>query len=188
MTLIDFFVPGIPKPGGSKTAQVVRRKGGAMVMVPDGRGGERPLISVRDDAKGNGEWKQQVAFFARKHICERSLAGFPIPPKVPLRCRVVFVIQRLASHYGTGRFAGVPKPSAPIFPTTKPDSTKLMRALEDALTGVLWHDDSQVVAPLPVRIYGDKPGARVIVDHMPRAYVGGGEVDVEGLFAVETAV
>jgi Holliday junction resolvase RusA-like endonuclease len=31
-------------------------------------------------------------------------------------------------------------------PTTRPDLSKLVRGVEDALTGVLWKDDSQVVS------------------------------------------
>ncbi|MCR4339570.1 MAG: RusA family crossover junction endodeoxyribonuclease [Gemmatimonadaceae bacterium] len=54
-------------------------------------------------------------------------------------------MQRPAGHYGTGRNAGTVRPCAPEWPTTKPDADKLTRALLDALTGVAYVDDSQVV-------------------------------------------
>lgn len=39
-------------------------------------------------------------------------------------------------------------------PTVKPDCDKLCRAILDALTGIVWTDDSQVVRMLAVKSYG----------------------------------
>jgi Holliday junction resolvase RusA-like endonuclease len=36
------------------------------------------------------------------------------------------------------------KNNSPRYPTGKPDADKLLRAIGDALTGVVWVDDSQV--------------------------------------------
>jgi crossover junction endodeoxyribonuclease RusA len=38
--------------------------------------------------------------------------------------------------------------------TTKPDGSKLLRAIEDALTGILFHDDSQVIESHVRKHYG----------------------------------
>ena len=57
----------------------------------------------------------------------------------------IFHFSRPKSHYRTGKNAGLLRDSAPAFHTTKPDAGKLLRALEDALTGMLWKDDSQGV-------------------------------------------
>jgi Holliday junction resolvase RusA-like endonuclease len=48
--------------------------------------------------------------------------------------------------------------------TVKPDSSKLLRAIEDALTKVLWKDDSQVVSTTITKEYArpDEP-ARVLI-------------------------
>ncbi len=156
--LIDFFIPGLPRPGGSKTAKAVFRKDGSMVTVPNGRGGVRPLITVRDDAKGNADWKALVAHFAQQAV--RARPEFPVPPGQPLLLQVVFTMPRRKGDY---RSSGEVKSTAPIYHTVKPDGTKLMRSTEDALTGILWADDAQVSAPLPLKVYGTKPGARVIV-------------------------
>ena len=48
---------------------------------------------------------------------------------------------------------GTLKPSAPKHPIVKPDTTKLMRALEDALTGICWRDDTQVVIQTAHKAY-----------------------------------
>lgn len=163
MTPISLFVPGTPRPGGSKTSSVVRRKGGTIVMVPNGKGGTRPLITTRDDAKGNAEWKQQVAFFARQKYWGRPLRG------VPLLLIITFVMPRIKGHYGSGKNAGVLKDAAPTFHTVKPDVTKLTRSTEDALTGILWGDDTDVAMQVVQKVYGDKPGAHIEVRQLTRA-------------------
>ena len=53
----------------------------------------------------------------------------------------VFYFSRPKSHFGTGRNSGKLRPSAPAEHAQTPDLAKLVRCLEDALTGVLWADD-----------------------------------------------
>ncbi|MFF8406975.1 RusA family crossover junction endodeoxyribonuclease [Streptomyces sp. NPDC015684] len=67
------------------------------------------------------------------------------PLREPVRLEVVFTLPRPKSHFGTGRNAGLVKPSAPQYPTGKPDTDKLLRSTQDALkdAGVLV-DDSVV--------------------------------------------
>lgn len=59
------------------------------------------------------------------------------PVTVTMVCR----FPRPKSHYGA---KGV-KPSAPFYHTQKPDAENLAKAVLDALTGICWKDDSQVV-------------------------------------------
>lgn len=61
------------------------------------------------------------------------------------------------------------KPSAPRWHTNKPDTDNLEKAILDALTDLgLWHDDSQVCDVSKSKIYGEHPGALIIVtDAMP---------------------
>lgn len=65
-----------------------------------------------------------------------------------------FYFSRPATHYGTGRNAGRLKASAPVFITKRPDLDKLVRSVLDALTGVIWHDDAQVVSITTAKDYG----------------------------------
>lgn len=51
-------------------------------------------------------------------------------------------LRRPKDHFST---AGVIKQWAPRFPTKKPDLDKTLRAIKDALTGIVYVDDSQVV-------------------------------------------
>lgn len=56
---------------------------------------------------------------------------------------VLYYVQRPKSHYGKRGL----KESAPQYPTNRRggDADKVLRAIGDALTGVAWMDDSQIV-------------------------------------------
>lgn len=140
----EFFVPGLPKPGGSKTPTVVRRKGGAIVMNEKGN----PVITVRDACKGVREWRAVVADAASRAI-QRPIHG-------PIRLDVEFRMPRPQGHYRTGKYAGQKRENAPRWHTVKPDRTKLLRALEDAMKGIAWIDDTQVVCGNVVKVYADE--------------------------------
>jgi Holliday junction resolvase RusA-like endonuclease len=134
-----FFVPGVPQPGGSKRAFVVAGR-----------------AVVTEDCKKSKPWRAVVALCAEAHYQGPPLDG-------PLSLEITFTFPRPAGHYGTGKRAAVVRASAPKYPTVKPDTTKLIRSLEDALKGVVWRDDSQVVEQTARKIYGDRPGALVCI-------------------------
>lgn len=123
---ISFFVPGIARPGGSKSA--FPTKSGKIAMV-DSSG-----------AKGR-QWRHDVGRHACDAINERSWTR----SDSPLHVTMVFVRDRPKGHYGSGKNSGVLKSSAPRHPTGRPDVLKLARSVEDALTGLLWVDDAQIV-------------------------------------------
>lgn len=52
-------------------------------------------------------------------------------------------------------------------PNVKPDLDKLVRAVLDALTGVAWRDDAQVVAIEAVKVYGDAAGLTCELSPVP---------------------
>lgn len=143
MAPIRFFVPGKPIPGGSKRGFVNPRTGGVIITEAAGQ--------------ANKEWRAMVVASCREVFKKPALEG-------PLELRIEFRMPRPQSHYGTGRNQGRLKPTAPTHHTTRPDSVKLTRALEDALTHILWRDDSQNVILHVVKRYADcNPGALVEV-------------------------
>lgn len=141
--MIEFTVLGHPEPAGSKRAFKHPHTG--RVHVVDANQKSRP-------------WKQEVAAEARRAYDGELLTG-------PLELYVSFYFARPKSHFGSGRNAGVLKSSAPGYPATRPDSTKLVRGVEDALTGVLWRDDAQVVIQHVYKFYGSPE--RVVVEVFP---------------------
>ena len=141
MKEIKFFVPGVPAPGGSKKAFKHPATGKIMVV---------------DACSRNKPWRERVASFAYDHKPNDLI-------KTAIELSIDFIMPRPKGHYGTGKNSSKLKPSAPKFCTKKPDATKLTRALEDALTGIIWKDDDQVVKQVIRKHYGDSPGALVTI-------------------------
>ena len=65
-----------------------------------------------------------------------------IPHTYPLKVTMTFYRPRPIAHY---KADGTVKPGMPAAPTQRPDVLKLARAIEDALTGVIYEDDSSIV-------------------------------------------
>ena len=124
-TIIEFVVIGRPATAGSKRGFPVRRKDGSIG------------VAMAPDNKRATSWMGMVAQAARLAYQGDLLRG-------PLSLRCHFYFARPKCHYGTGKKSNVLKSSAPFEHMQKPDVTKCVRAVEDALTKVLWVDDSQV--------------------------------------------
>lgn len=78
----------------------------------------------------------------------------------PLSVEMNFYLVRPAGHMGKRGL----RPSAPTRPTVKPDLLKLARAVEDALTGILYADDARIVDEHLHKFYVDQDAsARVEV-------------------------
>jgi Holliday junction resolvase RusA-like endonuclease len=102
-------------------------------------------------------WRNDVA------VAGRAAMGGRPPFHEAVSLRAVFVFGRPATHYRTGRFAGEVKPGAPGWKKTTPDLDKLVRALGDALSGVVIRDDRQIVDLAVTKIWGQNPGVTVEV-------------------------
>lgn len=125
---VSFTVYGIAQPAGSKRGFV---KAGR-VVITDASAKSRP-------------WKAQVSDAAAQAMNGGELlAG-------PLWLELMFYVPRPKGHYGA---KGV-RPSAPAFPTVKPDLLKLTRAVEDALTGICVRDDAQFIMEHLQKHYGE---------------------------------
>jgi Holliday junction resolvase RusA-like endonuclease len=51
-----------------------------------------------------------------------------------------------------------------ILPTSKPDTDNIAKSVMDALNGFAYKDDRQVVSVLSIKVYGDNPGAYVVIN------------------------
>lgn len=143
---IIFFVPGVAKPAGSKTAFGLK-SGGHYT----GR------FVVTDACKGSKPWKKVVSAEAMNHKPA-------MPLDCPLSARFSFIISRPKCHYRTGKNAHILKDDAPLHPTSKPDVLKLTRAVEDALTKIIYVDDSQIVTEHISKRYGSAPGVNIEIN------------------------
>jgi len=141
---ISFEVHGKASPSGSKKAFVHNRTGKVIVM---------------DTAKNKDIWQNMVSLMARKAVSEQS---WPKQSQA-VSLSVVFRFRRPKSHFRSGKNFNVMKATSPLYHTQKPDLTKLVRCLEDALTGVVWNDDCQVIETKACKEWGDEDIALVKV-------------------------
>jgi len=164
---MTFFVPGLPQPGGSKQVfqhpevyQVLRQLDSGTSVTRQALEAalrKRPIIT--DDNRRGRDWRLAAAQAAIE-AGVKPLGGAVI-------LRFMFLMPRPKGHFGTGRNAGQLRESAPRYPTVKPDATKLARGTEDALKGIAWRDDAQVVAQVIVKHYADLgqvPGAWITIE------------------------
>lgn len=138
---INIVVYGLAQPAGSKRA-----------FLP--KGSRRP--SIVDANKKSRPWKTQVSQAAGQQYSGELLRG-------PLAVQFKFYVPRPKHHYGSGRNASIVKNSAPTDPTSKPDLLKLARGVEDALTGVVYGDDSQIVHEHLFKQYGSPARVEIFV-------------------------
>ena len=127
---VEFKVPGLPKPAGSKRA----------ITIPG-----RKFSQIIDDSK-NKPWIKTVQQYAVLNW------GKDVPSSREFQMQLTFILPRPKAHY---RADGSLKTGAPGRHAKKPDATKLTRCVEDALTGIVWVDDAQVVHQSIAKTYSD---------------------------------
>lgn len=142
---MQFWVPGLPAPGGSKKAFAHKQTGKIVVTDDSGRRGR--------------DWRACVADQAALAMRGRGVMTGP------LKVTFSFNLPRPKGHYGTGRNGTSVRASAPGWPATKPDATKLVRSAEDACTGIVWRDDAQIVQQVVFKVYGT-PGLGLLVEEL----------------------
>lgn len=131
MNDLCFTVTGHPEPGGSKRTVPTRAD---WQRVPGVR------WKVLDANKNVEGWKELVAATARGAMLKRRMR----PLSGPLVVEMTFFRERPAAHL-TSKGALSREGHRHPFPETKPDVLKLARAVEDALSGVVYDDDAQIV-------------------------------------------
>jgi Holliday junction resolvase RusA-like endonuclease len=153
MIRLAFTVLGKPQPAGSKRAFAIKRGG-----VPTGK------VAVADANPRVKSWQQEVRVAARQAAVDAGIDSLFVGP---LELRAWFYVPRPRNHYRTGRNSHLLRDSAPTWPIVRPDTTKLLRGLEDALTGVVWFDDAQVVVQAARKVFGEPARTEVEVRRLP---------------------
>lgn len=138
--MLNFVVNGVPQP-----------KGSAKAFIP--KGWSRAIVTS-DNTKNKG-WQQLVAEAASVAINQQP--AFRLIEESAL-LRVVFYLPRPKSI----RDKAVPH-------LKKPDLDKLVRSVKDALSKVVWRDDSQVVEIAARKEYarpGESPRAEISISEL----------------------
>jgi Holliday junction resolvase RusA-like endonuclease len=141
VTPVVFTVAGKPEPAGSKRPFTWRAR--------DGRSGTS-IVDANPKSRG---WKTQVSEAAAAAFSGELLDG-------PLSVEFTFEVPRPQGHFGKKGLLA----SAPAHPTMRPDVLKLARAVEDAITGTIWRDDSQIVREVLVKKYGEQSRLTVRIE------------------------
>lgn len=110
-------------------------------------------MRVTDDNPNSRGWKNTVGYETR------AVYNGPLL-ECPIRLTLTFFLARPKHHTGAKGL----KASAPRHVTTKPDLLKLARAVEDAITGVVWVDDSQIVVEKLFKFYGEKEFVDILIE------------------------
>jgi len=142
--LINFSVPGKPRPQGS--AKWIKSKTtGKSFPVPN---------------EELENWRARVTMFASKAMGEAP----PFDRSVVLHAVCRFA--RPKSHYRTGKYSHILRNDAPAENEhfVKPDVDKLERAIMDSMTGVVYHDDCQVSDTRIKKIWGGVAEASICVN------------------------
>lgn len=144
--MIELFVGGEPITQGSKTA--IMPKGATRPVVIEAGGPHR---------QKHAAWRTDVKAAAQRWQDEHHALHAGKPPLLtgPLVVRVAFGMPRPASASKTERTWPIKARSG--------DVDKLARSVLDALTNVLFADDSQVVKLIVDKDWGDPPGAHIKV-------------------------
>lgn len=136
--VVAFRVYGVPVPGGSKSFK--------------GMFNGKPLLVDSGGARLK-EWRRRVAEAGKTAMVGRRLM------EDALWVHFHFFMPRPKYHYDR---KGALKENAPILHTLAPDTTKLVRGTEDALTNVVWRDDCIIAKQECSKLYG-KAGALIMV-------------------------
>ena len=134
--MIEFRVPGVAAPQGSKKA--FRTRGGRIALVES-------CARVKP-------YRATVALAAREVLAEGATHG-------TVGVSIAFTFVRPKSHYNA---KGVLRAGVATHPG-KPDIDKLCRAVLDSLTGIIYADDSQVVSLVATKAYGNTAESRISI-------------------------
>lgn len=134
--MIEFFVCGIPQTKGSTKSFYVKKKGAAKGRV----------VTTNDNPK-NKEWAATVHYEALRH--KPALL-----PTGPVHVWYTFHLKapKHIKDYDTPHI-------------TKPDLDKVTRSANDAMIGVMYKDDSQIVHSVQGKVYGKQTGVQISIQY-----------------------
>lgn len=156
MTL-TITVLGVPAPQGSKRAFRNQHSG---------------RIQMVESSKRLPNWRADIRDAALTALDSHDEQRKALLWESPIVASMVFRMPRPKGHWlpaNSRRAVPMLHPNAPNEPTGKPDLDKLVRAVLDALTGVVWRDDSQIVhiETWKTYAYSGRPGADIAITESP---------------------
>lgn len=112
-------------------------------------------VSTYDPPKSRG-YKEYIKQIARQELHIEPLTG-----SIRINVKVYRGIQKSGSKLTRRK-----KQDGIIRPTVKPDTDNYYKAVSDALTGILWEDDNQIVEIHVGKWYSDQPRVEIEVEEV----------------------
>lgn len=142
-----FFIPGVARTSGSKKF---------MGYAGDGK----PIMAPAGEYQK--PWSDAIGWTFMEKF------GRPVMLTGPVEFEAIFYMTRPDAHYRrkNGLLTNEIKPTAPKWCTTNPDCDKMRRLAQDALSGLAYKDDKQIVIgrdSKPYVVPGQPPGAEILI-------------------------
>ncbi len=135
------------------------------ITVPgEPRGKERPRYSSKSGTiytpNATLKYEKMVAT-----VFKTECRGFKFPEGEPLDMRILAYLPVPQSDDAATQLK---KLSGEIRPTKKPDWDNIGKIIADALNGVAYHDDAQVVDAQTRKFYSDNPRVEIIIQNIQK--------------------
>jgi len=132
--MIEFIIPGEPIPQSRPRAGKNRR--GKTIMY---------------DAKPSKDYKKYVALIAGQYALKNLLEG-----ALDVHIKIYRLIPKSTTKKDRALFlAGIKRP------IVKADTSNYIKGIEDALNGIIYKDDSQIVDLQASKFYSDNPRVEI---------------------------
>ncbi len=134
MPTIEFTIYGDPKPKRRHRSRMAKSRSG------------KPFVMQYPDKDGVSE-ENYIKLAASQHFKEPILTG-AISLELVFGCKIPKSWSKKKTEEAQNGF---------IRHISKPDLDNLIKAVKDALNGIIWQDDSQVFNIIADKVYVDKP-------------------------------
>ena len=88
----------------------------------------------------------------------------PLGGPISMTVKAFFI--RPKSHFYTGKRADILRTDAPMFKTSKPDASNIVKLLEDAYNKIMFHDDSQICMLQVIKLYSETPRTEILIEQL----------------------
>lgn len=145
MSVFHIEIPGPCIPKGAPRASVFIKNG-------------KPQARIHKDVKTK-KWMEKVATIARINWRPRAPLEGPVELRIQIRRRMASAIKN--SHKKRSEAL-----QGKILPTTKPDLDNYCKGIADALSGIVYRDDAQIVNLTMSKRFSDEEKTTILVQEI----------------------
>ena len=131
--------------------------------IPQGRprAGKRGKKIIMYDPKESKDYKRYVSLIARQHAPKKPYEG-----ELSVHLKIYRQIPKSTTKKDRALYLeGIKRP------VVKPDNTNYAKGIEDALNGIIYKDDSQIVDLQVSKFYSDNPRVEINIKDITQ-YIG----------------